>query len=530
MSTGIGDNPQLYSWPLSSVVADICDRAGVPYEALDLYGLNEWVDGFYCDNTVSSFTALQNLSKIFMFDPSTWGGMIKFVPRGGDIVAIITSDDLINDGEQIEQLTKRDSISIARVYHLNYYDVDGGLNNDIQTSDRSVDSRATQEVSTETNVLLQTDDAARATSINHKVAIEEQRGTYEFSLPDSWVWLTPGDCISLNGERLRISEVEINDGYQKYKCQFDRQSAYQSSITAVPITKPSTPPTRIIGDTILHFIDSHIIKDSDDKLGYYMAACGATANWTGALCELSTDGGITYNESYSDTAESTIGVVISGCSTHSKDYPDEVNVIRVQIARTDFTLESASLAQMMSRANLAIVGNEIINFGNIDEVSPGIYDLSYLLRGRKGSSVTSHLSGERFILLERQFMYFIDADLFQLNKQLTFRVSSFGKDTSLTQTISFTGQSQTENEPEYLSAYRSGGNIVISWQGVGRLGGSTVIGMGAYFTGYQVSVNGLTQSTTNQSLTVTDPTGSVTISVSQINSITGAGPSATITI
>ena len=71
----------------------------------------------------------------------------------------------IDDGNEIEKLTKRDAMSIARVYNMDYYDIDGALANNTATSDRSIDSRATQEVSTSTNVILNTDDAARVVAI-----------------------------------------------------------------------------------------------------------------------------------------------------------------------------------------------------------------------------------------------------------------------------------------------------------------------------------------------------------------------------
>lgn len=530
MATGIGDSPKYFSWPLSSIVAEITERVGIPSDVINLYVLEQWVDGFYCDNTVTAAGSLQNLSQIFMFDPSSYGGKITFVPRGLDVVAEITSDDLIDDGTDIEKLTKRDAMSIARVYNMDYYDIDGALANNTATSDRSIDSRATQEVSTSTNVLLNTDDANRVVAINHKIAVEEQRGTYEFSLPNSFLFITPGDCITLNGERLRISQIEYNDGYQAYKAVIDRQSAYQSSIVATPAALPVIPPTRVIGDTILNFIDCPILRDADDKLGYYVAVTGATVKWSGALVELSTDGGATYTQSYSGSAESVSGVVTAGCGAHSVYYPDESNTITVQLARTDLSLEAASLSQLMSRANMAIVGNELISFGEINETSPGVYELSYLLRGRKGTDVVAHTAGERFVLLNRQQLFFIPADLYLLNRQLTFKSTSFGKDTSLTTQVTFYGESQTEGVPMYLTAQRTGGNIVITWQGVGRLGAGTSIAMGAYFTGYQVTVNGITQTTTEETITVADPTGTVTISVQQMNSITGAGESAEITI
>jgi len=118
-----------------------------------------------------------------------------------------------------------------------------------------------------------------------------------------------------------------------------------------------------------------------------------------------------------------------------------------------------------------------------------------------------------------------------LGRDLTFRVTSLGADVeSSVFTTPFIGRSQIERQPAYLRAKRTGGQLVIDWQGVGRLGGGSRIGMGAYFDGYRVTINGVSQVTTARSLTVTDPGGAVTISVNQINRITGNGPSITVTV
>ena len=236
-------------------------------------------------------------------------------------------------------------------------------------------------------------------------------------------------------------------------------------------------------------------------------------------------------DSYSGNAESIAGVVTVGCGAASRYTPDSQNTITVQLLRTAFELESVTLTQMMNRSNLAIIGNELVNFGSVNEISPGVWEISYFLRGRKGSEISAHLAGERFVLLDRPRLYFIDAELYQLNRQLTFRATSFGNTTTTaTQTVSFTGQSQTERAPEYLTAYRVGGNVVISWQGVGKLGGGVNVGMGQYFTGYKVTINGVSQTTTNETLTITDSESNYTIAVSQLNSITGAGPEASISL
>src|SRR5690606_32342273 len=150
---------------------------------------------------------------------------------------------------------------------------------------------------------------------------------------------------------------------------------------------------------------------------------------------------------------------------------------------------------MLNRRNRAIIGDEIVNFADVDEVTPGVWDVGYWLRGRLGTDAVAHAIGERFILLDTAM--FIPAELSWLGRDLTFRATTFGRpvDEATIITVPFAGQSQVERRPAYLQARRDGTNAVISWQGVGRLGAGANVAMGAYFQGYRVT---LTDGTTTQ--------------------------------
>ncbi|MBX9754170.1 MAG: phage tail protein, partial [Pseudomonadaceae bacterium] len=221
---GLSYEPLLSSWNVGSVIADICARAGVPVGSIYIDELEGAVEGFSVTNANAVSSAIEALSAIYLFDPSNFDGRLHFVPRGGAVVAAITSDDLV-EGSETESSSRRDSLTVPRTLHLQYLDTLGGLTTDKQTSDRSLDNRSNSETKLETTVIMRADDAARAAVISHKVAIEEQRGEVEFSLPDSWCWLTVADIITLDGVRLRITEIQTDEGQQAYKCQHDRASA-----------------------------------------------------------------------------------------------------------------------------------------------------------------------------------------------------------------------------------------------------------------------------------------------------------------
>lgn len=527
---GLSYEPPLFSWNVGSIVQEIAARCGVPYDRIETDILEGYVEGFSTTNTQSGAAAIETLGGMFLFDPSNYDGMLHFIPRGVAPVAEIVTDDLIDDGQDIEKQNRKDSITIPRVVHLEYYDTDGGLTTDKQTSDRTLDdSRNNAESVTQTTVIMRANDAARAVVISHKVSIEEQRGELEFSLPVSWLQLTCADVITLNGARVRITEIEIDDGQQNYKAVYDRASAYQSTISGVPIDQPSEPPELIISPSVIEIIDSHILSSQDDTLGYYVAVSSETQDWRGAVVELSNDGGANWIDSDSTTANAIMGSLAAPLPAHTHWYRDDVNTLTVELLREDMELIPATMTEMLNRANLAIIGDELINFSDADQVGPATWELRGLLRGRKGTTAASHSAGERFVLLDSFGVTFVPAELFELGRALTFRVTSFGAEPGPdSTTITLIGRSQIERQPAYIRTRRSGGDIIVSWQGVGRLGGGASVGMGAYFTGYRVTLGSTTVDTAAR--TVTIPYSAGTISVRQLNSITGPGPAATVSV
>lgn len=521
-------DPLLCSWALSSIVAEMCERAGIPLGGFDVSLLEGYVDGFSTTSAHSVAAAINTLSGVFTFDPSNHGGVIHFVPRGGDPVATITRQDLIDDGKEVERVTRGDSITVPRVINLEYYDTDGGLTTDKQTSDRSFDNRATGESSTATTVIMRADDAARSVVVSHKIAIEEQRGDFEFALADNFIQLTGADIILFEGDRLRITECKIDEGQQTYKLTYDRATAYQSTIQGVPAGVPSTPPSLIASESRMEFIDTSILKSSDDALGYYIAVSSLTQDWQGAVVELSKDGGANWIDSEGTTSNAIMGALTADCAAHSPYYRDDLNTLTVKLLRKDMELIPATMTEMLNRTNLAIVGNELINFSTVEQIGDTEWLLGGLLRGRKGSAAVAHVTGERFVFLDRLDLAFVEAELYELNRPLTFRVTSYGLADGPVVTVTFTGVSQQERAPAYLKVVRDGGNAVVSWQGVGRLGGGAGVGMGRYFTGFRLTLGANSYDTTDMTMTIPYVAG--TLSVRQKNSITGLGPAISVNL
>jgi hypothetical protein len=531
-------------YTLSSIVMELAVRAGLDPRHINVSRLAGSVRGYVVVNTYPAVEALRALSQIFLFDATSYDGRIQFVHRGQNTVATITEDEMLDDDDQdIEQQKRADSITIPRVIHLSYFDIAGGLTPDKQSSERSGDRRAVGEMSIQTPILLSADEAAKAVAINHKVMIEDQKGELKFSLPDNYIRLTPADTIFVQWdgktERARIAKIDVQDGYQEYTLIRDRQTAYVSTAEGYPASPQSLPSSNVPGVTLIQPLDIHIIEDVDDSLGfcYYVAITGPSEAWTGALVELSYDGGENYTQSQDVTIPTIMGNLTTELNTHPQAYPDVTNTCRVRIQLPGGELEETDLAGMLSGENLAIIGDEIVQFANAEEVEEDVWELSYFLRGRKGTAPAIHPIGTRFVMLDG--LTPIPASVTDVGRTLTFRATSYGAtvDTATIVSMTYTGRSQIEREVGYLEARLDGSNAIVTWQGIGRLGAGASVAHGARFAGYRVTysdgVNApIVVDTDDQSHTqnVSSLTPPITVSVVQLNDLTGAGPSTEVII
>lgn len=524
-------------YSLSSVILELAVRAGMDPRMINTSRLGANVRGFAVLNIYPVTEALRSLSQVFLFDGANFDGRLHMVPRGGDAVFNITEADMLEDDQDIDQEKRGDPITIPRVMNLNYWDIAGGLATDKQTSERAGDRRATGEMQLQSPVLMSSDEAAQAVAINHKVFVEDQRGELKFSLPDKFIGIVPSDCgfVTYNGHvvRVRVVKADVQEGYQAYTLVRDRQSAYTSDVQGYPAAPQQLPASNVAGPTLLELLDIPILRDVDDGLGlsFYVAVAGASEAWQGATIELSYDGGANYVDSRDATTSIIMGTLTTSLADHPAEVPDVTHTCRVAILTDESELEEIDLEGLLNRDNLAIIGDEIVNFAGADEVEPGIWELSYFLRGRKDTATAAHAPGERFVLLEG--LVALPASVTDLGRTMTFRATSFGNspDSGTVKSITYQGRSQIERRVGYLEARRDGTDAVVTWQGVGRLGGGGSVAHGARFAGYRVTFSDGSSpmdvvDTMNETLThgVSGFSSPITISVQQLNDLTGPGP------
>jgi hypothetical protein len=151
------------------------------------------------------------------------------------------------------------------------------------------------------------------------------------------------------------------------------------------------------------------------------------------------------------------------------------------------SLASVSNLEMLNGANLAALiradGNaELIQFQDI-AVSEGVYTLTTLLRGRRGTEVftAGHAVGDLFVLLGGDGVIRRPLGLNRLGDTLHYRAVGRGGELRDARTAQLTlaGNDLKPYAPAHLEATGNwGSNVTLSWQRRTRVGGELIDGSG----------------------------------------------------
>lgn len=527
---------------LPEIVRSICNAASLPNDRLDVSDLPVvLVKGFATSPEYTAASALLELAKIYFFDPQDADGVIRFIPRGGNFTAILTEDQFVDGESEPEADTTRDSISVPRLLHLTYFDVDGGQGPDKQFSERQISPRVESPTVISTPVVLEAASAAKSIQIQHQVMEEELRGELVFGVSDQYIRLTESDVVVVQyrgrSQRARITKVVVNDGWQQLTCLRDRQSAYNANPQVVPPATVTRPPSTLVGATRFAFMDLPALTQAGDALGYHIATSGEVSAWRGAAVERQEAGGA-YELLATDGSGTVMGTLTAALPLASEWYPDESNVLTVQLARSDDELEGVTNAEWLARANAAALMRadgtaEIVQFRNATETSPGVWALSGLQRGRLNSGASAHAIGATFVLLDGSL--FVQTGSERLATTLTHRAYSVGNLASSGTPVARTwsGRSQREWPPIIESATRTGDTLAVTWTPRHRFGSDEKPVASTHFDGWQVDA---TSGGTTRTATVLTPTASldvtglanpITVTVRGRNRLAGLGDAAT---
>lgn len=132
------------------------------------------------------------------------------------------------------------------------------------------------------------------------------------------------------------------------------------------------------------------------------AVTSASSAWAGASLYAVETGGSLRALGPSGRHRAIVGNTNQALPTASPLILDRQSSVEITLVGGDMVLTDATASMLANGANLAVIGEEIIQFGKAVALGDARWRLSAFLRGRGGTehAVAGHTAGERFVLMD----------------------------------------------------------------------------------------------------------------------------------
>jgi hypothetical protein len=166
--------------------------------------------------------------------------------------------------------------------------------------------------------------------------------------------------------------------------------------------------------------------------------------------------------------KSVMGGALTALAPADPYLVDDVNTVDVELVDEQQWMTSCDDAALADGSNLAVLGGELIQFGQATPLGEGRFRLSHLLRARGGTEWASHTHAvdELFCLMDSSSLRSIALPIWLRGSMVTVAAGN-----GATTSAPFAAESVRPLAPENPSAsYDSSGNLVVSWTRRSRSG------------------------------------------------------------
>jgi hypothetical protein len=450
---------------------------------IDVTDLSDSVDGYMITKQGAARAAIEPLMQAFYFDAIESDAKIKFVKRGQSHVVSIPEDDLAAHayGSAVPDqliINRAQEMELPVEISIQYLDKDAAYGVGAQYA-----RRLTTSSRNKTAMQLQMSlSASKAKQIVDVLLYDAwtARASFSFALSNKYAYLEPTDVVQVTkAGRLytaRLTDKDEANGIHSYTAVLEDAQIYSQNAVAASLPAP-IETVAMIGPTLLHLLDIPLLRDQDDGIGFYAAACGYMTGWRGAQLFKSIDDGASYEQYESAFLHaSTIGSANDALGDFAGgNIFDEANTATVRLING--TLAGITELAVLNGGNVALLGNEILQFKNATLTGINTYTLSGLLRGRLGTewAMSEHAAGERFVVLSAGTTYIEQAVSSELGLARKYRAATFGSYLADAMETEFTHNSVAQKcyAPAQLGGGRDAdGNLTLKWVRRSRRGGS----------------------------------------------------------
>ena len=294
--------------------------------------------------------------------------------------------------------------------------------------------------------------------------------------------IAPGACVTVAGEGgvWRVADVGIE--------------GMVTTLGLVPLVAASLPATAtsgrvsgavdaVVGATILRAFEGPGLEETPLRaLRMTVVAAGSGAAWRQAALLYSVDDGVSWVAAGATAAPAVLGTIAVVASGAPATLVDRRGVFEIILAHADMELGDADAAALDRGANLALLGDELVQFGRAEPLGDARWRLSGLLRGRRGSEAAAGTQavGDRFVLIEAEAARAFDLPVSVLGREVRVMASGVGDATPVETRCVLRGASVVPPSPVHLGwRGAADGGATVGWTRRSRAGWRWIDGVDA---------------------------------------------------
>jgi hypothetical protein len=292
-------------------------------------------------------------------------------------------------------------------------------------------------------------------------------------LPWRYLALGPGSLVRLEGDAAVWQVCEARFESFIVFLDLERIGTAATAPATVDGGRALAFDDQPAGETLLRVLDPPSLP-GDLAAGprLWRAASGGSPGWRRAGIEASNDGGASYATVGLTEGGAVQGATLSGLAMGPVDRWDGFATVDVELLSEAMWIESRSRASVLAGSNIALIGDEIIQFSDVEALAPRRFRLSGLLRGRRETeaAVAGHAADERFVLLDPASLVAFDPPLDGLGQSFRFRPAGSGDAATVPTAIIAAGTALRPLSPAHLRLRQVDGKLEATWVRRSRAG------------------------------------------------------------
>ena len=470
---------------LSEVVENICIRAGLEADDVDVTELTDEVLGYVMGRQNAARECVQQLAIGYLFDGVESDDRLKFHKRGRLSAITIPEDDLAahqagGGAPDVISQTRRQDIELPAKLNVVYSALALDYAQGTQYAERLAGATPTsaQLMTIEAPIVFH-DDTAKQLADALMFCTWTDRTRYQFATDLSYAEYEPTDVLTITDRVLRVTHKEEVGGLIHWEGVADDAAIYAQDAAGVSAIRDE----QVIPSLVPSFftpLDTVLLRDVDDAPGFYAALGGYQSGWNGAVLYKSSDAGATYDAMRAVDNASVEGIAVNALGDfEGGNVFDELNVLTVSLW-AGATLSSASRLAVLNGANMAALqasnGWEILQFREATLNANGTATLRGLLRGRRGSeyAMGAHAGGNAFVLLSVATTQNLPHDSAEIGLSRLYKAVTIGDYLPNVSPQAFTSQAVRLKPlaPVLVGGGRNAaGDLTINWRRRTRVGG-----------------------------------------------------------